>query len=83
MNEAKTALGLKIVAAKKKKGLTWDEVAQKLDHAKVWVCAACLGQMSMTTETAEKTGLLFDLTQEEVALLQEAHTSLALRQALQ
>ena len=72
MNEAKTALGLKIVAAKKKKKWTWDEVAQKLGHATVWVCAACLGQMSMTAETAEKTGVLFDLTPEEIELLQEA-----------
>jgi cyanate lyase len=72
MNEAKTALGLKIVAAKKKKKWTWEDVAKKLDHAKVWVCAACLGQMSMTAETAEKTGVLFDLTPDEVELLQEA-----------
>ena len=72
MNEAKTALGLKIVAAKKKKKWTWDEVAQKLGHATVWVCAACLGQMSMTAETAEKTGVLFDLTPAEIELLQEA-----------
>jgi cyanate lyase len=71
MNEAKTALGAKIVAAKKLKQWTWDEVAEKLGYSKVWVCAACLGQMSMTPETAEKTGVLFDLTPEEIALLQE------------
>lgn len=72
MNEAKTALGAKIVAAKKKKQWTWNQVAEKLGHSPVWVCAACLGQMSMTAETAEKTGTLFDLSAEEVALLQEA-----------
>ena len=72
MNEAKTALGLKIVAAKKKKKWTWDEVAHKLELSKVWVCAACLGQMSMSEETAEKTGVLFDLTPDEVELLQQA-----------
>lgn len=72
MNEAKTALGAKIVAAKKQKQWTWDEVAEKLGYSKVWVCAACLGQMSMTPETAEKTGVLFDLTPAEIALLQEA-----------
>jgi cyanate lyase len=71
MNDAKTALGLKIVAAKKKKTWTWDEVAKMLGHSTVWICAACLGQMSMTAETAEKTGLLFDLSADEVALLQE------------
>ena len=57
---------------KKKKKWSWAEVAKKLDHAPVYVCAACLGQMSMTAETAEKAGLLFDLSEEEVELLQEA-----------
>ena len=41
---------------KKEKGWTWAEVAEKLGHAPVWTCAACLGQMSMTPETAEKAG---------------------------
>ena len=71
MNDAKTALGLKIRAVKKQKGWTWAEVAERLGHAPVWTCAACLGQMSMLPETAEKTGVLFDLTDEEVQLLQE------------
>ena len=65
MNDAKTALGQKIVAAKKAKGWTWPQVAEKLGHAPVWVCAACLGQMSMTEETAEKAGVLFDLAPAE------------------
>jgi cyanate lyase len=71
MNDAKTTLGLKIRAAKKSKGWTWPEVAEKLGHATVWTTAACLGQMSMTPETAEKTGLLFDLSPDEVDLLME------------
>ncbi len=72
MNDLKTALGLKIRGIKKKKGWTWAEVADKLGHAPVWTCAACLGQMSMTPETAEKAGVLFDLSEDEVALLAEA-----------
>ncbi len=72
MNDAKTALGRKIVAAKKAKGWTWPQLAEKLGYSPTWVCAACLGQMSMTAETAEKTGVLFDLDPAEVALLQEA-----------
>ena len=71
MNDPKTALGLKIKGIKKKKGWTWAEVAGKLGHAPVWTCAACLGQMSMTPETAEKAGVLFDLSEDEVALLAE------------
>src|SRR6195952_2383619 len=72
MNEDKTALGLKIIKAKKAKKWTWDEVSGKLGHAPVWTCAACLGQMSMTPETAEKAGVLFGLSEYETALLAEA-----------
>lgn len=71
MNDAKNALGRKILAAKKQKKWTWPEIADKLGHAPVYVCAACMGQMSMTAETAEKAGLLFDLSADEVELLQE------------
>jgi len=71
MNEAKTALGQKILTIKKKKKWSWADIAAKLEHAPVWVCAACLGQMSMTETTAEKTGALFDLSEDEIALLQQ------------
>ena len=71
MNDPKTALGLKIKGIKKKHGWTWADVAGKLGHAPVWTCAACLGQMSMTPETAEKAGVLFDLSEDEVELLAE------------
>ena len=72
MNEARTQLGLKIRAAKKARKWSWADVAERLGHAPVWTCAACLGQMSMTADTAEKTGQLFDLSEAEVELLQEA-----------
>ena len=72
MNDAKTALGQKIVAAKTAKGWTWPQVAEKLGFSPVWTCAACLGQMSMSSETAEKAGLMFDLSPAEVALLMQA-----------
>jgi cyanate lyase len=71
MNDAKTALGHKIVALKKAKGLTWTDIAARVGHAPVWTCAACLGQMSMTAETAATVGELFGLSAEETALLQE------------
>ncbi|SIQ09747.1 MULTISPECIES: cyanase [Acidiphilium] len=72
MNDEKTALGQKILKIKKTKNLTWTEIAAKLGHAPVWVCAACMGQMSMTPETAEKTAALFGLDDEEAALLAQA-----------
>jgi cyanate lyase len=70
MNEAKTALGQKILALKAKKGLTWAQIAEKLGRSPVWTCAACLGQMSMSAELAEKTGLLLGLDEDEMVLLQ-------------
>lgn len=70
MNDAKTALGQKILAIKQQKKLTWNEIAERLGYSPTWTCAACLGQMSMTPETAAKTGALFGLSEEEVALLQ-------------
>jgi cyanate lyase len=71
MNDAKAALGRKLLAIKQAKHLTWSDIAAQLGHAPVWTCAACLGQMSMTAETAAKAGALFGLDEAEVALLQE------------
>ena len=71
MNDAKTALGRRIIAAKRAKGWSWKDIAERLDHAPVWTCAACLGQMSMTAETAQRMGQLFALSDEDVALLEE------------
>ncbi len=71
MNDEKTALGRKILRIKTEKGLTWAEIAARLDHAPVFVCAACLGQMSFTRETAEKAAALFGLDAAEAALLAE------------
>jgi cyanate lyase len=70
MNDAKAALGDKILALKQRHGWTWREIAEKLGHAPVWTCAACLGQMSMTAEVAAKAGALFGLSEDEVVLLQ-------------
>jgi cyanate lyase len=69
MNDAKTALGQKILAQKKKLGLSWNEIAARIGHAPVWTCAACLGQMSMTPETADKTADLLGLSAEEAEIL--------------
>jgi len=70
MNDAKTALGQKILAQKKQLGLSWNEIAARIGHAPVWTCAACLGQMSMTAETAAKAAAIFGLDEAETALLQ-------------
>ncbi len=71
MNDAKTELGRKILAIKREKKLGWEAIAARLGYSPTWVCAACLGQMSMTPETAEKAAALFGLDAGETALLQE------------
>ena len=70
MNDAKTALGHKILAIKQDKKLSWAEIAARLGYSTTWTCAACLGQMSMTPETAAKAADLFGLDAAEAALLQ-------------
>jgi cyanate lyase len=70
MNQAKTALGDKILKLKKQKGLTWGDIAAKIGHAPVWTCAACLGQMSMTGEAAAKVADLLGLSAEEMHTLE-------------
>jgi cyanate lyase len=70
MNELKTALGQKILTIKAKKGLTWAQLAEKIGRAPTWTCAACLGQMSMTPDQAEKLGLLLGLDEDDQVVLQ-------------
>jgi cyanate lyase len=72
VNDEKTVLGKKILKLKREKGLTWTQVAEQFGYSPVWTCAACLGQMSMTPETADKAAALFGLSTEEAALLTEA-----------
>ena len=60
----------KIVATKVAKGLKWADVAVKVGQSKEWVTAACLGQMTLTKEQAEKVGKIFGLPAPAVKLLQ-------------
>jgi cyanate lyase len=55
----------KIVTAKILKGLKWADVAAKVGLSKEWVTAACLGQMTLTPEHAERIGAIFGLTDED------------------
>ena len=60
-----------ILAAKKAKGLTWEQIATEIGGHKVWVTAGLLGQASRTEEEAEKAVHLLGLDPEIGALLQE------------
>jgi cyanate lyase len=59
-----------IYSAKVRKGLRWADVAKKVGQSKEWVTAACLGQMTLTKDQAEKVGKIFALPAEAVKLLQ-------------
>jgi cyanate lyase len=59
-----------IYSIKVQKGLKWSDVAKKVGQSKEWVTAACLGQMTLTKDQAEKVGKIFGLPVEAVRLLQ-------------
>jgi len=64
-----------ILAAKKVKGITFEEIAQAVGRDKVWTTAALLGQHPMSSEEAQKAvkvlGLGEDLVAPVAAALQE------------
>src|SRR2546430_9330484 len=70
-NSAKDELGLKIKAIKKKKKLTWKQIAEAVGMSPVWTTAALLGQMSMEPQHAEKAAKFLGLSPEEAELLCE------------
>ena len=59
-----------IFSAKVQKGIKWADVAKKVGYSKEWVTAACLGQMTLTQDQAEKVGKIFGLPAQAVKLLQ-------------
>jgi cyanate lyase len=59
-----------IYSVKIQKGIQWADVARKVGESKEWVTAACLGQMTLTREQAEKVGKIFGLPPQAVKLLQ-------------
>ena len=71
MNHRKNALGEKILLLKKQKSLSWPQIASHIGYSPFWTCAACLGQMSMPPEAAEKVAALLGLAPEDRATLQD------------
>lgn len=59
-----------ILSAKVLNNIQWSSVAQEIGLSKEWVTAACLGQMALNKEQAEKIGQIFNLSDEGVAWLQ-------------
>ncbi|HKO10311.1 MAG TPA: cyanase [Alphaproteobacteria bacterium] len=68
----RTELTAKILEAKRKKGLSWQAIAQKIGgNASVFLTAALLGQMKLEKAQAERAAKLLGLSAEEAALLTE------------
>jgi len=59
-----------IIETKVRKGLKWEQVAEKIGLSKEWVTAGCLGQMTFTAEQAGILGECFELPEEAVKWLQ-------------
>jgi cyanate lyase len=71
MNDAKNKLAEKILSIKKKKKLTWPQIAKKVGMNPVWTTAALLGQMSMLEPQAKAATKLLGLSAEETQTLME------------
>ena len=61
----------KISAERRRRKLSWANLAKEIGRSPVWTTAALLGQMTMNREEAQKAGKMLGLTEEEVDLLQE------------
>jgi len=61
----------KILLRKHAKGITWNKLAEAIGRSPGFATAAFLGQMSLSREEAQKAGQLLDLTEDEIALLQQ------------
>ncbi|MSO89330.1 MAG: cyanase [Rhodospirillaceae bacterium] len=68
MNRA--ALTDLILAAKRRKKLSWAKIAAKVGRAPTWTTAALLGQMTMSQSEAEAAANILGLGKEAVDLLQ-------------
>lgn len=64
------------------RGMTFTELAERLDRAPLWTAAAVLGQHPFPTETAEQLVALLELPDDTVAALVEIPTRGALDTAV-
>jgi cyanate lyase len=60
-----------ILAAKRRKRISWARLAEIVDQSKEWSTAALLGQMALSETQAKTVGIALELPDEAVALLQE------------
>jgi cyanate lyase len=60
-----------ILAAKRRKRVSWARLAEIVDQSKEWSTAALLGQMTLSEAQAVAVGAALELPDEAIALLQE------------
>jgi cyanate lyase len=59
----------KIITAKIARGLTWKEIAHRLNRAPAYVTAALLGQMALSAPEANQAAQILGLSSEEAQML--------------
>lgn len=65
-----------IIAHKKKKGLTWEGIAEAIDMSPVWTHSACMGMNAMPADKAAALVEVLDLPEDAVAVLEESPTKI-------
>ncbi|MBT8152656.1 cyanase [Epibacterium ulvae] len=65
-----------ILSAKKQAGLTWEEIAEKIDMSPVWTHSAAVGMNAMPAEKAALLVSTLGLPQEAASVLEESPTKM-------
>jgi cyanate lyase len=63
-----------VLAAKRREGLSWSDLADRAGTDRVWLTAALLGQHPVPPDLAARLGDTLGLSEEAVAILQEVPT---------
>ena len=63
-----------IIRAKKKAGLTWEGIAEKIGMSPVWTHSAAMGMNAFTEEKAKALVVLLDLPEEAIDAMVESPT---------
>ncbi|WP_375257802.1 cyanase [Citreimonas sp.] len=65
-----------ILSAKKQAGMTWEQIAEKIDMSPVWTHSACMGMNAMPADKAKALVSVMGLPQEAAGVLEESPTKM-------
>ncbi len=65
-----------ILSAKKQAGLTWEQIAEKIDMSPVWTHSAAMGMNAFPKDKAEAMVKVMGLPQEAASALEESPTKI-------